>query len=349
MSELTSATTKFNNAILGIKLKDDGSNWVLYRTRIYAAIVSQKGLRRILDGTAKAPVKPEKAQEEVEASALQAYEEELEKYEEAYDLWIERQATVTTALLASIPERYQTRLVMFKMAKEMWDELVRNFEKQSALVKSDLFSTLYSIRTPKGGNATETIDKLLRSYNDYCAAGGVLEIDQLASILINAVPKDYHSTINAMITTASLTKQELTFEMVTNSIIEAVKLNERANKRDEEESKAMAARYKDWKSKTGSNDEKPKSKSGKKSETNKGNKKTNRSKIQCYNCQGYGHIGRDCASNRTDKGKAEPQGAKKATKAKSEEDTELVQFRKDKIGYSGQPCHLLQILNQFFL
>src|ERR1700761_9009714 len=324
MSELTSATTKFNNAILGIKLKDDGSNWVLYRTRIYAAIVSQKGLRRILDGTAKAPVKPEKAQEEVEASALQAYEEELEKYEEAYDLWIERQATVTTALLASIPERYQTRLVMFKTAKEMWDELVRNFEKQSALVKSDLFSTLYSIRTPEGGNVTETIDKLLRSYNDYCAAGGVLEIDQLALILINAVPKDYHATINAMITTASLTKQELTFEMVTNSIIEAVKLNERANKRDEEESKAMAARYKDWKSKTGSNDEKPKYKSGKKSETNKGNKKTNKSKIQCYNCQGYGHIGRDCPSNRTDKEKAESSGSKKASKAKSEEDTESV-------------------------
>src|ERR1700753_247721 len=118
MSEISSST-KFSNLVLGIKLKDDGSNWVLYRTRIYEAITSQRGLRRVLEGTAKAPVAPEKVPGEVEASALQAYEEELEKYEDAYDLWMERQATVKTALLASIPERYQTRLVTFKTAKEM--------------------------------------------------------------------------------------------------------------------------------------------------------------------------------------------------------------------------------------
>src|ERR1700753_2434403 len=258
MSEINSAT-KFSNMILGIKLKDDGSNWVLYRTRIQNAIVSQRGLRRILEGTAKAPVKPEKGQEVLDESALTEYEKGCEKYADAYDLWMERQATIKSALLASIPERYQTRLVPFATAKEMWDELSRHFEKQSDLVKSDLFSTLVNLRTPEGGDVTDTIDKLLQSYNDYCAAGGELEMNQLASILINAVPKDFHSTINAMITTASITKQELTFEMVTNAITEAAKLDEREKKRKEEEAKAMAAKYKDWKSKSESGNKKNKS------------------------------------------------------------------------------------------
>ena len=337
MSELSSAT-KFSNLILGIKLKDDGSNWVLYRTRIYNAITAQRGLRRLLEGTAKAPVKPEKAQEEVEASALQAYEDELEKYEDAYDLWMERQATIKSAILASIPERYQTRLVPLATAKEMWDELSRNFEKQSDLVKSDLFSTLVNLRTPEGGSVTETIDKLLRCYNDYCAAGGLLEMNQLASILINAIPKEYHSTINAMTTTASLTKQELTFEMVTNSLTEAVKLNERANKRDEEESKAMAARYKDWKSKSGSQDNKSKSDNKRKSESsNKRTKKGTKSKVQCYNCQGYGHISKDCPSEREDKDKDDSKTSRKASKAKTEtEETEASTVARESKSFSAR-------------
>jgi hypothetical protein len=142
-------------------------------------------------------VKPEKAQGAIEASVLAAYETEVEKYEDEFDLWMERQATIKSAILASIPERYQTRLVSLATAKEMWDELSRNFEKQSDLVKSDLFSTLVTLRTPEGGSVLDTIDKLLHSYNDYCAAGGVLEMNQLASILINAIPKEYHSTITA--------------------------------------------------------------------------------------------------------------------------------------------------------
>jgi gag-polypeptide of LTR copia-type len=172
---------------------------------------------------------------------METYEEELKKYKDVYDLWMEHQATVKTVLLALIQERYQTRLIMFKTAKEMWNELTQNFKKQSDLVKSDLFLNLVNLRTPKGGNVTDTINKLLHSYNDYCTAGGVLEMNQLALILITAVPKDYHSTINAMITMASITKQELTFEMVTNSIMEAVKLNDKANKQENDKLKVMIA------------------------------------------------------------------------------------------------------------
>jgi hypothetical protein len=198
----------------------------------------------------------------------------------------------------------------------MWDELSRNFEKQSDLVKSDLFSTLVTLRTPEGGSVLDTIDKLLHSYNDYCAAGGVLEMNQLASILINAIPKEYHSTINAMTTTASLTKQELTFEMVTNALTEAVKLNERAGKREEEESKAMAARYKDWKSKSRPHDGKSKADNKRRSASdNRGTKRSTNSKIQCYNCQGYGHISKDCPSEKEDRD--DSKSHRKASKSKS--------------------------------
>src|ERR1700754_986276 len=119
------------------------------------------------------------------------------------------------------------------------------------------------------------------------------EADQ-AAIVIKAMPRKYHPTIQTLITTASVNKQPVSLEELVAHLTESIKLDQSKDKCEEEEATAMAAHFKDWHAKKG----KSKSNTDKNKES-----KDDSDNVKCYNCSGIGHYSRDCSSKKTDRHK----------------------------------------------
>ena len=82
------------------KLKDDGSNWVLYKTKIYSAICGVKGYRKHITGRAKEPAITDA--DETDTAKLEAHEDAL-------DDWHTNESAIRSILLDSVTERRYAR------------------------------------------------------------------------------------------------------------------------------------------------------------------------------------------------------------------------------------------------
>jgi gag-polypeptide of LTR copia-type len=124
----------------------------------------------------------------------------VEAYEYLIDDWYEKQFAIRSVILGTLPEKTQVRLGSAESnVTELWKELLQIFEDQNVGIQAHLLSQLHRIRTPEDGD----LMKVLRQSNDYTAAGGTLTELDIATVLINAVPTQYHPVIQ---TSSSLSK-----------------------------------------------------------------------------------------------------------------------------------------------
>ena len=141
---LVAATTK--NGLTAPKLKDDPSNWVLYKNRMTSLIEGHAGYRRHITGRALKPASL--------AGKDKADAEKIEAYENAVDEWMTKEAAIKSIILSSVSERHQVRLISSdpgeQTAKNMWDALTALFEDQNPVLLADLLGDLHALRTPGG-------------------------------------------------------------------------------------------------------------------------------------------------------------------------------------------------------
>jgi hypothetical protein len=88
-------------SLLVPKLKEDGSNWVLYKTRLTDYICGHPGYRRHFTGRAKCPTPPT---DDTDPDAL-------EKHEDNMDEFIQKQSAIRLIILGSLPEKLQVQLI----------------------------------------------------------------------------------------------------------------------------------------------------------------------------------------------------------------------------------------------
>jgi len=285
------------------KLRDDGHNWVIYKGRVYGYLVGQ-GYRRHLTGREKPPVKPvisPEVKEEQREKLLNDYEDLVEKFEE-------KEEALRAIVLGTLPEKIQQRIIPIKPVSAFWAKLCSFYEEQSVIIRSDILGQLFDTKCAEGDDPLAVLDKIVALSNDYAAAGGILEDAMVASILIRAVPKEYHSVIHTVTTAAAEAGREISFDAVATRLTEAMKLDNNKEKREKEEAAAMSARLKHWKSK------------GNMKGGDGGGSKGDKSKITCYNCEKVGHMARDC---RAEGGGAHKKGGRsrgRGKKAKGKED-----------------------------
>jgi len=156
------------------RLKDDGSNFTLYRQRMEKSICGQKGYRKHLTGRAKVP-KELTADEKKDSSKVDAYEDALDEYEQM-------ESAIQALILASISETHQVRVVGATSAHEMWSVLCSLYQNQNVVLLANLKRGLYQIICPDGGDPLATIDELLRLGSDYSSAGGDLSDEDARSL-----------------------------------------------------------------------------------------------------------------------------------------------------------------------
>lgn len=249
------------------KLKEDGTNWILYKPTVYDFLCGE-GLRRHVEGTIKAPVPPTKVDgEELEESEEEAYEEALEVY-------MIKQSRARTIINGTIPESLKMALLDKKSATDLWKGLVARFDNQSGLVKSELFTRLNSIKCPaSGSDAIKTIDDLRKARADYITAGGTLEDDQYQSIITSAMPDKYSLFINTIVQASLSSGRPVDSEDILQRLVEQVRFDQGRDKKHQEEATAFAAKFKTM-----------------------GGGGRSRSDIECHNCHKKGHMKADCWS-----------------------------------------------------
>lgn len=220
-----------------------GGNWVLYKERMWTLLIGIPGFRRHLMGRVPEPVAP------AEGSLEAQDEQKVEEYEVKMDTYVEKQGAIRSLILSSVSESLQSCLLKYRRADELWNALCALHDHQSPLVQSDIFGQLNDVRCPEEGDPLKAIDEIVKLGNDYAAAGGTLGDDQCVAILSRAMPSKYRVVINSLTAAARQAQTPLTASDLIAHLTEAARFDQTQEKRVRGEESAMAARYKDYKSK----------------------------------------------------------------------------------------------------
>src|SRR6185437_10242899 len=109
------------------KLKDDGSNWVLYQTQLTDYINGQPGFRKHLTGRAKPP----KDLTDVEKKDA----DKVDTYEDSMDEYLQKQSAIRNLIHSTLQEKVRIRLMNpDHSVKDMWAELCSLYENQNVIV-----------------------------------------------------------------------------------------------------------------------------------------------------------------------------------------------------------------------
>ncbi|KAF8662048.1 hypothetical protein AX16_001233 [Volvariella volvacea WC 439] len=140
-------------------LSDDGSNWSTYKAKITNQLMAM-GLRRHLIGIAKKPSpkigKYEKdccAESKSPTSILSA--EEIEKVEQAIDLYEQKEAQMRSLIYSTISHSTFLQVKDCPSAHEVWENIVTLNEKKIVHLSEKTLDRLQSLRyDPKASGAS---------------------------------------------------------------------------------------------------------------------------------------------------------------------------------------------------
>src|ERR1700749_2950938 len=119
-----------------LTLKDNGSNWVLYRQEMQNFIFGfESSYQRHLVSCAKPPVEPSKDASEID----------LEEFEEQMDKYIHIQSSICSIILSSLSDIMKNCILSEETPSGMWDKLCSIYENQSTLIQADILSQIYAI------------------------------------------------------------------------------------------------------------------------------------------------------------------------------------------------------------
>ena len=133
------------------KLQPDSSNWSTYQERILNAITS-KGLKRHVLGTARKPIElVERHGDYYKPGHLAPLsDDELEKHEEAQDLYEQNQATVRELIYRTVDKSTFLQVKGEKTADLVWKKLISIHADKGGMYETDLLAKLQSTRYTEG-------------------------------------------------------------------------------------------------------------------------------------------------------------------------------------------------------
>ena len=107
------------------KLAPNGSNWILYKSRVYATLIG-KGLGRHLEGQILPPPDPPKFPDgrKLTDDKHKAIEDALARIDE----YRTKEYEGINIILASIPESVHIKILSMTTLKEVWDSICKDHE-----------------------------------------------------------------------------------------------------------------------------------------------------------------------------------------------------------------------------
>lgn len=190
-----SSSLGFGEGLKVLKLSEDGSNWVLYKSQFTSAIVARK-LRRYLSGKAKAPIPPTAPGVDSDAD---------EKYEDALDVYESNHAAIKTLLFQTLPEPLKLKILLLTKADECWKIVTDTYDDQGNFVQMGIMQQMNNLSC-KDEDPHTTLLELQRLKSDYATAGGTLTDQQYKTMILASLPESYQPTIRTILTSAKISK-----------------------------------------------------------------------------------------------------------------------------------------------
>ena len=311
------------------KLRDDGSNWANYSSRIQKAM-GLKGLWRHVEGNAVVP-KPYTVVNGIPVTSdgkTAATEEQIEARETRIIDYEKREYLAQHVILSTTSTRLGAKIKDLKTAKEMWDQVKSDATTKSTLYLLDAEDELASMKLgdtedPKTHLAElkEHFQLMVQRYTNLIAMGSVLSDFRYRTIIMHSLPESYRpalQTITAAERAGAVSGAPSTSKMkpddLMNFFIEEAQHRVINAERSKNGDSALAAQ----------------GKKGNRGHGNRGEK--SKSSVTCENCGKPGHAKPDCYSKGGGKEGQGPRQKKNKKKEKqSEESTAVAKSEDDEL------------------
>ena len=302
ITDMTSSTSK----VLSLpKLRSDSANWATYSERILNYITS-KGYRRHVIGTAR---KPERLEERNGAfhkigSLAPLSDAELEKHEEATDLYDQAQAAVREIIYRTVDKTTFIQIKNEADAASVWKKVTSIHSDKGSLYEVNLLVQLQNARYTEKESMREHLGKMTELRERLAEMNAPISDESFISYLRTSfsLAPSFRNLFTALSTTARQTGKRLTASDIIWHLTEeatSVEVEDTINKSN---TAMMAPASK-------SKDGKGKSKSGK-------SNKSSKDDVLCTNCDCPGHTKDQCWAEGGGKEGQAPDWWKKVTKGK---------------------------------
>jgi hypothetical protein len=144
------------------RLASDGSNWITWKKQTLTTLMSIKGVDCHINGTARIP--PPIPTYPNGYALTDDEVVELEKLEEKWDSYNQRENSIKAQILAMIPESIAIEIQTSSTGKEIWDTLCRKHEQKALMVTVDLRCRIYALKCMDDSNVKTHIQSLVALY-----------------------------------------------------------------------------------------------------------------------------------------------------------------------------------------
>ena len=126
------------------RLQANGTNWIMWKQQTLNSLMSNKGVQRHIEGTARTP--PAIPMYPPTHTLSDDELEELGKIEEKWDTYNQHEASIKAQILTTIPESIAIEVQGLTTGKAIWDALCDKNEKKALTVIVDLRCRIYALK-----------------------------------------------------------------------------------------------------------------------------------------------------------------------------------------------------------
>ncbi len=292
------------------RLKDDGTNYILYKERI-PNVATSKGLRRVLYGTAKKPVEMTEINGDyyLLGNLAPLSDDEVEKQLTLQDAYDQKEAQVREMMYETISTSTFMQIKNEPTAAAMWKKLTSIFEEKGISTQENLFNKLQNQHCPDDGDIRIHLANMSRMREELAAMGKSISDDSYATYIRTSLPTSYRPTLDTLDIASQMIGKPVSSSLLIQRIQETA--DRRQVEKDIDESIQNSALF--------SSNSKGKGK-GKGKATGKKEEKGSNNGLHCNNCSRNNHVERDCYREGGGKaGQAPWDKAKKTTQANAAE------------------------------
>jgi gag-polypeptide of LTR copia-type len=191
---LTSSNS--GNTVHVPKLRDNGSNWVDYKSKVENAL-GAKGVIRHIEGTA-VMYKPYEQESGVYVTSpgVVATDEQIEAREKKIDEYNQREYMAKHILLSSVSQRVAS-LIRDRSAAGMWKTIMDDATDKSDIHITQVKRKLHEAKCEGNpGTVRSHLNNLTELHDELLGMGQA--VDDFTSIIINSMPPSYHNLISAV-------------------------------------------------------------------------------------------------------------------------------------------------------
>jgi len=196
------------------KLASDGSNWIVWKTRI-TILIGAKKLARLLDEATVRPPMPKTLGDKPSATETAAYETALEKCLE-FD---QSDMEVKHIIVSTIPDSLLIGTAKCTTASSLWKAICVEHENKTKRFVVEMLRNLQNQRCSETDDVKQHLAKLLKLREELTTTGKVIDETDFTSIITNSLPPSYDNVISSAYAAAVA----INIEISTDQIISIVR------------------------------------------------------------------------------------------------------------------------------